>query len=202
MKITRLVSFILHPQFVFPVVLFLPFLKGEVIPDYFAVLAISFIFSSVGVDFPFGPTHCGFETDFKKTPNIGGTFRSGDSVVFSASLKKVGSIYFESILLYSSHMKWLSTFIVVLLTFGVFCPMTLDLHHASENAGEPQCEVSDCFVHVDGQEPLLALDMQTFIPMPIFEWLLNEEVPHDTNLLSDSSPPVKIASTKTIVLRL
>ena len=42
-KAARAVSFVLHPQFIFPVALFLPFFKDGQVDDYFVVLGISFV---------------------------------------------------------------------------------------------------------------------------------------------------------------
>jgi hypothetical protein len=42
-KPARIVSWVLHPQLVFPVALFLPFYKDGQVGDYFVVLGISFV---------------------------------------------------------------------------------------------------------------------------------------------------------------
>lgn len=106
-------------------------------------------------------------------------------------------------------MKWLSIFLTVLLTFSTVCPMTLNLsqehehvHHASDNMDEPQCESTRCFVHDDEEEPLLAMGTEVFIPMPLFDFVLNDSVPYQSEVLINAPPLTQIPSTKTIVLRI
>lgn len=107
-------------------------------------------------------------------------------------------------------MKWLSAFIVILLTFGTFCPMTLDLdgmseegsHHAAETMDEqPGCESSKCFVHDDEEDPVLALDMEVFVSVPTLEFVLNKQIPTETAFLPNAPSFVKTSPTKNIVLR-
>lgn len=107
-------------------------------------------------------------------------------------------------------MKLLSSFLVVLLTFGTFCPMTLDLDGMSEEGGQhsaeameeqPGCESSKCFVHGDEEDPVLALDMEVFVSVPTLEFVLNKQIPTETAFLSTAPPSVKTSPTKNIVLR-
>lgn len=107
-------------------------------------------------------------------------------------------------------MKWLSAFLVVLLTFGTFCPMTLDLdgmseeggHHAAETMDEePGCDSSKCFVHADEEDPALSLDMGVFVSVPVLEFVLNKQILTETAFLSTAPPSVKTSPTKNIVLR-
>lgn len=108
------------------------------------------------------------------------------------------------------YMKWLSAFIVVLLAFGTFCPMTLDLdgmseeggHHGAETTEEqPGCESSKCFVHADEEDPVLALDMGGPVSVPALEFVLNKHIPTELAFLSTAPPFVKTPLTKNIVLR-
>lgn len=121
-----------------------------------------------------------------------------------------GLIYFKPFLLYALGMKWLSAFLVVLLAFGTFCPMTLDLDGMSEEGGrhaaeamdeQPSCESSKCFVHGDGEDPVLALDMEVFVSVPTLEFVLNKQIPTEIAFLSTAPPFVKTSPTQNIVLR-
>ncbi|MFA6024337.1 MAG: hypothetical protein WC777_03950 [Candidatus Gracilibacteria bacterium] len=107
-------------------------------------------------------------------------------------------------------MKALSLFLVLTLSLGAFCPMSLgmdDMNHggAMEHEGwaEEDCLTGECLVGMNDEEPLLALSGYTVVPaLPAqdFEstvpWAVGE-------LFSSVAPPlVKISPTKTIVLRL
>lgn len=98
-------------------------------------------------------------------------------------------------------MKWLSAFLVVLLTFGTFCPMTLDLDGMSEMDEQPGCESSKCFVHADEEDSVLSLAMETFVPAPTLEFVLNKQIPTELAFLSTAPPLVKTSPTKNIVRR-